>query len=49
VRRLIAEHPPVEQPLVRLHPVTGRPALWLSPLYATNVVVIVVADGSRLL
>jgi taurine dioxygenase len=38
VRRLIAEHPPIEQPLVRLHAETGRPAMWLSPLYATKVV-----------
>jgi taurine dioxygenase len=49
VRRLLAEHPPVKQPLVRLHPVTGRPALWLSPLYATNVVGLDDADGRRLL
>ncbi len=38
VRRLIADHPPIEQPLVRLHPETGRPAMWLSPLYAAKVV-----------
>ena len=37
VRRLIAEHPPIEQPLVRLHPETGRPAMWLSPLYAAKI------------
>ena len=32
--RLIAENPPVEHPLVRSHPVSGRPALFLCPLYA---------------
>ena len=38
VRRMIAEHPPIEQPLVRLHAETGRPAVWLSPLYTAKVV-----------
>jgi taurine dioxygenase len=49
VRRLLAEHAPVEQPLVRLHTTTGRPALWLSPLYATRVVGLDEADSRRLL
>lgn len=49
VRRLIAEHPPIEQPLVRLHARTGRPALWLSPLYAARVVGLNDADGQRVL
>jgi taurine dioxygenase len=49
VRRLIAEHPPIEQPLVRLHPVTGRPAMWLSPLYAAKVVGLDDADSGRVL
>ena len=47
VRRLIAEHPPIEQPLVRLHADTGRPALWLSPLYAAKVVGLDDADSRR--
>jgi taurine dioxygenase len=49
VRRLIAEHPPVEHPAVRLHAETGRPALWLSPLYAAAVVGFDEADSRRVL
>jgi taurine dioxygenase len=49
VRRLLAEHPPIEQPLVRLHADTGRPALWLSPLYVTRVVGLDEADSRRVL
>jgi taurine dioxygenase len=49
VRRLIAEHPPVEQPLVRLHADTGRPAMWLSPLYAAKVVGLDDVDSRRAL
>jgi taurine dioxygenase len=49
VRRLIADHPPIEQPLVRLHPLTGRPAMWLSPLYAAKVVGLHDADSRRVL
>ena len=49
VRRLIAEHPPIEQPLVRLHAETGRPAMWLSPLYAAKVVGLDDADSRRAL
>jgi taurine dioxygenase len=36
--RLVAENPPVAHPLVRSHPVDGRPALFLSPLYADSLV-----------
>jgi taurine dioxygenase len=49
VRRLVAEHPPIEQPLVRLHAKTGRPAMWLSPLYAAKVVGLDDADSRRVL
>jgi taurine dioxygenase len=49
VRRLIAAHPPIEQPLVRLHTETGRPAMWLSPLYAAKVVGLDDADSTRVL
>ncbi len=48
-RRLLAEHPPVEQPLVRLHADSGRPALWLSPLSAASVVGLDDADSRRVL
>ena len=36
--RLVAENPPVEHPLVRTRPFDGRPALFLSPLYADSLV-----------
>src|SRR4051812_17123431 len=49
VRRLLAEHPPVEQPLVRLHAGGGRPALWLPPLYPTKVAGLDDPDSRRLL
>jgi taurine dioxygenase len=49
VRRLVAEHPPVAQPLVRRHAATGRPALWLSPLYAATIVGLDAADSRRAL
>ncbi len=35
---LEAAHPAVAHPLVRLHERTGRPALWLSPLYQQRLV-----------
>lgn len=49
VRRLLAEHPPVEHPLVRHHRSTGRPALWLSPLYASRVVGLDPVESRRIL
>jgi taurine dioxygenase len=49
VRRLLAEHPPIEHPLVRLHAETGRPAMWLSPLNAADVVGLDGADSRRVL
>lgn len=36
--RLVERHPPVEQPLVRVDPVSGRRSLWISPLYAMRIV-----------
>ncbi len=35
--RLVADNPPLEHPLVRSHPVSGRPALFLSPLYDDGI------------
>jgi taurine dioxygenase len=47
--RLIAENPPVEHPLVRPHPFGGRPALFLSPLYADSLVGLPPAQSGSLL
>jgi taurine dioxygenase len=35
---LEATHPAIAHPLVRVHERTGRPALWLSPLYQQRIV-----------
>ncbi|QXC61147.1 TauD/TfdA family dioxygenase [Aquihabitans sp. G128] len=48
-RQVEAEHPPVSHPLVRRHERTGRPALWLSPLYGSRLLGIDPVDGRRLL
>jgi taurine dioxygenase len=45
--RLVAENPPVEHPLVR--PFDGRPALFLSPLYADSLVGLSPSQSSSLL
>jgi taurine dioxygenase len=47
--RLVAEHPPVEHPLVRPRPFDGRPALFLSPLYADSLVGFPPSQSSALL
>jgi taurine dioxygenase len=47
--RLVAENPPVEHPLVRAHPFAGRPALFLSPLYADSLVGLSPSKSSSLL
>jgi taurine dioxygenase len=47
--RLVAENPPVEHPLARPHPFAGRPALFLSPLYADSVVGLSASQSSSLL
>lgn len=47
--QLIAEHPPVEHPLVRSHPVSGRPALFLCPLYAELIVGLSAESSASLL
>jgi taurine dioxygenase len=47
--RLVAENPPVEHPLVRPYPFDGRPALFLSPLYADSLVGLSPSRSSSLL
>jgi taurine dioxygenase len=46
---LLRRFPPVAHPLVRRHPVNGRPALWLSPLYMTQIEATSSADSAALL
>ncbi|MDP2292681.1 MAG: TauD/TfdA family dioxygenase [Actinomycetota bacterium] len=46
--RLRRGHPGVEHPLVHIHPLTGRKALYLSPLYAVRIVGPAGADGRLL-
>ena len=46
--RLRRGHPGVEHPLVRVHPITGRKGLYLSPLYARRIVGPAEADGRLL-
>ncbi len=41
--------PPVPQPIVRVHPVTGRKVLYCNPGYATQVVGMDAAEGAALL
>lgn len=47
--RLIAQHPPIEHPLVRTHPVSGRPALYMCPLYADGLVGLSPEESASLL
>lgn len=37
-QQLDAAHQPTTHPLVRKHPETGEPSLWLSPLYVQSIV-----------
>jgi taurine dioxygenase len=46
--RLQRENPGAEHPLVRVHPITGRRHLYLSPLYARRIVGPAGADGKLL-
>lgn len=47
--RLRRANPPVVHPLVRTHPVTGEPLLFLSPLYLQRIVGLDRRRGDRLL
>lgn len=46
--QLRREFPPIEHPLVNVHPVTGRHSLFLSPLYCNRIVGPAGADGKLL-
>lgn len=46
--QLRREFPPIEHPLVNVHPVTGRHSLFLSPLYCDRIVGPAGADGRLL-
>ena len=46
---LLRRYAPVAHPLVRRHPVSGRPALWLSPLYMTQIEATSRADNAAVL
>lgn len=46
--QLRAAHPPLERPLVRVHPATGRRSLFLSPMYTHRIVGPAGADGALL-
>ena len=44
-----ARVPPIWQPMVRKHPVTGRPSLYISPIYNTQVEGMEVAEAKKLI
>jgi taurine dioxygenase len=46
--QLLASHPPLEWPLMRVHPVTGRRSVFLSPMYMQGIVGPAGADGALL-
>lgn len=46
--RLRQAYPPIEHPLVDVHPVTGRHSLYLSPLYCDRIVGPAGSDGRLL-
>jgi taurine dioxygenase len=47
--RLRRGNPPVSHPLVRTHPVTGEPLLFLSPLYLQHLIGMERRQGDRML
>lgn len=46
---LQAAHPPVTHPLVRAHPDTGAPCLFLSPMYVSEIAGVTAAESALLL
>ncbi len=43
------DHPPIEVPVVRPHPETGEPVLWVNSLYTTRIVGVSKAESDHLL
>jgi taurine dioxygenase len=49
MREMKLANPPVAQPMVRVHPETGRPALYVSPSLSTRIVGMTVEESAGLL
>lgn len=44
-----AQNPPVEHPMLRTHPVTGRVSLWISESFSTHIVGVPAAESNGIL
>ena len=49
IAQRLAEHPPVEHPLVRNHPITGNPSIYMSINATTHIVGLEGAESEELL
>src|SRR5205823_5319352 len=48
-RELENQYPPVEQPVVRVHPETGKPVLYVNDAHSFSIVGMAEAEGRELL